>query len=129
MLLPQLTADAQDYYAEMAARGRLLTIQQEGFLWGLCTYYLVDEVDEASRYLSRDMYSTPADSPHGIWAYIDQLGGLQWSRETLRQVRAVLLETHPQLVGAIWHRQTRGGGWRRYTLGREGGFYGTSVSG
>ena len=112
-----MLSEIEDYYWTMAARGRLLTLE-EGRV-GLCTFFLLPNERAEHRYYCRPTWSTPADDPQGTLAYIDKLTlRVPGTREIVRTIARALVDRYPQLTRAVWYRPSQDKD-RRYTSYRR----------
>ena len=111
--------DLDAYYWQMAARGRLLLLDDGRT--GLCTFFLLQDESEVHRFYCRPMGSTPADDPQGTLVYIDRLVlYVPCTRAVVRAIEQTIAIQHPQYTRALWYRPSlHEGPDRRYTLVRR----------
>ena len=122
-LLPAM----EDYYWNMAARGRLIMVERQGLPALLCTFFVLRGEWELPRFHPRPMWTMPPDAPTGSVIYIDKLGGIQFNRQCIRQIVSWMNQRLPMWETAIWHRPGHGPD-RRYTLRRRD-YHGTGLPG
>ena len=120
--------DRDDYLWTMSGRGRLLALMDGEQVCGYCTYVMVHDEAEAESLFRRDYKFSPPEETGGSMVFIDQLMTSKWDRSLLRQVQELITQRHPSWTQGIWYRHTPRG-WRVYTLGRGGAFYGHQVVG
>lgn len=92
----------EDYYWIMAARGRMIRID-EGRT-GLCTFFVLHSDWQAKLFHARPMWTTPTDYPTGTLIYIDQLMAKQFDRDLLRCLEVAITDHFPQAERAVWYR-------------------------
>ena len=112
---------AEDYYWQMAARGRLILGKQDGHLQFLCTFFLLPGEKSVMRYYCKLPYQVLDDRKDGWVVYIDHLVSyIPFTRAILRQIEQEVAMRHPQFTHAIWYR-ARSGQLRdmRYTYRRR----------
>lgn len=123
MLLAPMLDELDDYYWQMAGRGRLLLLE-EGRV-GMCTFFLLGHEREVHRFYCRPTWSLPEDTPDGTLAYIDKLIlRVPMTRSIARSIEHAIVARYPQAARAIWYRPARGAGAslkpdRRYTFDRR----------
>ena len=112
---------SEDYYWQMAARGRLIIGEQDTHLQFLCTFFLLSGEREVMRYYCKLPYAIPEDHKNGTIVYIDHIVSyIPFTRELLRRIEGEVAQRHPQFTHAIWYR-ARSGQLRdmRYTYRRR----------
>ena len=124
MLAEIMLTEAEDYYWRMAARKRLLRID-EGRT-GVCTFFLLDSELEIHDFYDRRCWTTPADHAEGSIIYIDKLIAKQFDRNLWRAIEAEITDRFPGWEQAVWYRPRQEQDVR-YTFRRKGVVHGDHV--
>ena len=112
--------DAEDYFWIMAARNRLLMVD-EGRT-ALCTFFLLQDESQIPRFYDRRCWTTPQDYPDGTLLYIDKLMAHTFNQTLFRALVRTLTDRFPQWEQMVWYRPRPGQQPdRRYTFRRDRG--------
>ena len=116
-----MLANVEDYYWIMAARGRLIAID-EGRA-GLCTFFILHDESEVLQFYDRMTWTTPTDAEDGSLIYVDKLLLYPPHRFTIAlwdQLVSTFTQRVPAWQMLIWYRPRPGQqADRRYTLRRR----------
>ena len=94
---------AEDYYWTMAARNRLIRIEQPEYQAALCTFFVLQDEQEIPRFYNRLAWSTPLDSADGDIVLIDTYYG-RFSRAIVTLLEQAMVKLVPSYTQAIWYR-------------------------
>ena len=126
-----MVENAEDYYWTMAARERLIMVQQGGSISALCTFFILPDETYIQDYYDRKCWSLPFDVDDGSTVYVDKLlSYVPWTHELATMVETVITERVPSWQTAVWYRPRHGDlPDRRYTLTRRRRPDGTDLHG
>lgn len=113
--------DADDYYGRMAARHRLIAI--DGGRVGLCTFFVLTDELEISRFYDRRCWTTPPDAEDGSVVYVDKLflyKPYRFTKALWHQLEQMFTSRVPSWQILTWYRPRSGQqSDRRYTYRRR----------
>ena len=100
---------AEDYYWQMASRGRLILGEQDRHMQFLCTFFLLRLESDVKRYYCKLPYQMMDDYKYGTIVYIDHIVSyIPFTRAILREIERQVALRHPQFTHAIWYRARSG---------------------
>ena len=97
----------EDYYWRMAGRGRLISLSAGTTILGLCTFFVLKEMEELPRFYPRAMWSMPEDAEDGSVVYLDKLVTYRWNLGIARQIEAEISHRVPSWQTAVWYRPAK----------------------
>ena len=104
--LDSMLSSMEDYYWRMAGRGRLVSLTAGTTLLGLCTFFVLKDMEELPRFYPRAMWSMPEDAEDGAVVYLDKLVTYRWNLGIARQIESEISRRVPSWQTAVWYRPT-----------------------
>ena len=96
--------EMEDYFWKMSVRNRLLKIETEDGLTGLCTFFVLDSELEIPFFYDRICWTTPADHAEGTILYIDKILARAFTPVLQTEIERVLTDRFPLWEMAVWYR-------------------------
>ena len=104
---PQMVVDyIEDYYWRMTGRGRLISLAAGETILGLCTFFILKDMGDLTRFYPRAMWSMPEDAPDGPVVYLDKLVTYRWNLSIARHIESEITRRVPSWQTAVWYRPT-----------------------
>ena len=104
-----------DYISSMMKDDRVLIIYENGEPYALLLYSITNN---HIPYLLKSDWTYLEHDPDGSTIYIEKLISKGWNKELRQEFERKILERHPQLTDAVWHKWAEWGD-RQVTIKRR----------
>lgn len=98
---PDQAQQAEAYFDQMIKDGRVIAIYKDGVLHGILAFSLCSNFIP---YWKKETWDYRQHEDNGKTLYIEIMASRSWTKELRKTFQQEILNRHPQIEEAIWHR-------------------------